>query len=181
VVAVAREINEPDIEYVGLMAEAWDARHGDTSTWEDRQLFLELIRACGEPVLDVGCGTGQLLLDFRGLGIEAGGVDNSAQMLALCKRKAEKPAHGRPISNAHGDFRNMDLGPIAHAVLRATLIRCAGDRTSPNCAGKLECKDASERAPAASGIAVLKINWPLVQLYSGVRLNENARYSELVT
>jgi ubiquinone/menaquinone biosynthesis C-methylase UbiE len=83
-------MNEPDIEYVGLMAEAWDALRGDTSTWKDREFFLELIRECGEPVLDVGCGTGRLLLDFRGLGIEADGVDNSAQMLGLCKRKAER-------------------------------------------------------------------------------------------
>jgi SAM-dependent methyltransferase len=83
-------LTELDIEYVGLMAEAWDALRGDTSTWEDRQFFLELIRERGEPVLDVGCGTGRLLLDFLGLGLEVEGVDNSAPMLALCRRKAER-------------------------------------------------------------------------------------------
>jgi SAM-dependent methyltransferase len=72
------------------MAEAWDALRGDTSTWEDRQFFLELIRERGEPVLDVGCGTGRLLLDFRALGVDMDGVDNSAPMLALCRRKAER-------------------------------------------------------------------------------------------
>ena len=86
----ASEVNEKDVEYVGLMAEAWDALRGDTSTWEDRQFYLDLIRERGEPVLDVGCGTGRLLLDFLGQGIDVDGIDNSAEMLALCRRKAER-------------------------------------------------------------------------------------------
>jgi SAM-dependent methyltransferase len=81
---------EADVEYVGLMAEAWDALRGDTSDWDDRAFYLELIRERGEPVLDVGCGTGRLLLDFLVLGIDIDGVDNSEEMLALCRRKAER-------------------------------------------------------------------------------------------
>src|SRR5947207_2705936 len=72
------------------MAEAWDALRGDTSGWEDRAFYLEVIRERGEPVLDVGCGTGRLLLDFLGLGIDIDGVDNSEEMLALCRRKASR-------------------------------------------------------------------------------------------
>jgi SAM-dependent methyltransferase len=83
-------MTDSDIEYVGLMAEAWDALRGDTSTWEDRPFFLDLIRERGEPVLDVGCGTGRLLLDFLGQGIDVDGIDNSEPMLAICRRKAER-------------------------------------------------------------------------------------------
>jgi SAM-dependent methyltransferase len=83
-------VTDEDVEYVGLVAEAWDALRGDTSGWDDRQFFLELIRERGEPVLDVGCGTGRLLLDYLGLGIDIDGVDSSAQMLALCQSKAER-------------------------------------------------------------------------------------------
>ena len=39
-------------------------------------------------MLDVGCGTGRLLLDFMGQGIEIDGVDNSPEMLALLGEKA---------------------------------------------------------------------------------------------
>jgi SAM-dependent methyltransferase len=81
---------EPDVEYVGLVAQAWDALRGDTSGWEDRGFYFDLIRERGEPVLDVGCGTGRLLLDFLALGIDIDGVDNSPEMLALCRRKAER-------------------------------------------------------------------------------------------
>ena len=83
-------MTESDVEYVGLMAEAWDALRGDTSDWDDRHFYLDLIRERGEPVLDVGCGTGRLLLDYAAQGIDVDGIDNSAEMLALCRRKAAR-------------------------------------------------------------------------------------------
>ncbi|MBE0687894.1 MAG: class I SAM-dependent methyltransferase, partial [Anaerolineaceae bacterium] len=79
-----------DYEYKGLMAEAWDILRGDTSTWADRFFYLELIRQYSQPVLDVGCGTGRLLLDYLQQGIDIDGVDNSPEMLAICKLKANE-------------------------------------------------------------------------------------------
>ena len=79
-----------DYEYTGLMAEAWDVLRGDTSRWEDRFFYLEVIQRSGQPVLDVGCGTGRLLLDYLAQGIDIDGVDNSPEMLALCRAKAAR-------------------------------------------------------------------------------------------
>jgi ubiquinone/menaquinone biosynthesis C-methylase UbiE len=85
-----------EYEYKGLMAEAWDVFRGDTSNWADRHFYLAAIQKYGQPVLDVGCGTGRLLLDYLQQGIDIDGVDNSPAMLAICQRKAEnlglKPA-----------------------------------------------------------------------------------------
>lgn len=78
-----------DYEYKGLIAEAWDVLRGDTSGWADRSFYREIIRRSGEPVLDVGCGTGRLLLDYLSQGIDSDGVDNSPEMLTLCRRKAD--------------------------------------------------------------------------------------------
>lgn len=78
----------PDFEYRGLMAEAWDVLRGDTSHWSDRYFFLDCLERYGTPALDVGCGTGRLLLDFMQLGYDVDGVDNSPEMLALCREKA---------------------------------------------------------------------------------------------
>ena len=79
-------------EYKGAMAQFWDLLRGDTSQWIDRTFFLDLIRKCGEPVLDVGCGTGRLLLDFMAQGIDIDGMDNSPEMLAILRQKAETMA-----------------------------------------------------------------------------------------
>jgi SAM-dependent methyltransferase len=76
-------------EYRGLMAEAWDLLRGDTSGWEDRVWFRTVIDAEGGPALDVGCGTGRLLIDYLAAELDVDGVDNSPEMLALCRAKAE--------------------------------------------------------------------------------------------
>ena len=80
----------PSYEYYGMMAEFWDLFRGDTSTWEDRSFYLDVVKRYGQPVLDVGCGTGRILLDFLQQGIDIDGIDNSPDMLALLKQKAEK-------------------------------------------------------------------------------------------
>ena len=77
-----------DVEYRGLLARTWDFLRGDTSDWADRPFYLEAIGRFGEPVLDVACGTGRLLLDYLGQGIDIDGVDVSDDMLELCRAKA---------------------------------------------------------------------------------------------
>src|SRR5437016_11230663 len=81
---------ERDYEYGGLIAQFWDFFRGDTSTWSDRPFYKEAILESGQPALDVGCGTGRLLLDYLAEGIDIDGVDNSPEMLALCREKARK-------------------------------------------------------------------------------------------
>lgn len=81
---------EPAYEYRGLVAQTWDILRGDTSHWSDRFFYLEIIRRYGEPALDIGCGTGRLLLDYLSQGIVIEGVDNSPEMLALCRQKAAR-------------------------------------------------------------------------------------------
>ena len=77
-------------EYRGMMAAAWDLLRGDTSNWEDRFFYRNLIARYGQPVLDVGCGTGRLLLDYLAQGIDIDGVDVSPEMLAICVEKAQR-------------------------------------------------------------------------------------------
>jgi SAM-dependent methyltransferase len=48
--------------------------------------FRDIIREAGEPVLDVGCGTGRLLLEYLGEGIDVDGADVSPDMLAYCRK-----------------------------------------------------------------------------------------------
>ncbi len=81
-------MTQSDYEYSGLMAQFWDLLRGDTSRWPDRSFYLDVIQQRGQPVLDVGCGTGRLLLDYMQQGIDVDGMDNSPEMLDLLRQKA---------------------------------------------------------------------------------------------
>ncbi len=78
----------PAYEYRDLKAQAWDLLRGDYSAWPDRPFYRDAIKRYGEPALDVGCGTGRLVLDYVAQDLDCDGVDNSPEMLAICRDKA---------------------------------------------------------------------------------------------
>ena len=82
-------MNEQDYEYRGLIASSWDLLRRDTSDWPDRPFFRNVIANDGQPALDVGCGTGRLLLDYLSEGLDVDGVDVSPEMLEICLKKAQ--------------------------------------------------------------------------------------------
>ena len=83
-------LDQSDYEYRGLKAATWDLFRSGASEWEDVAFYRDMILHSGQPALDVGCGTGRLLLDYLSEGIDIDGVDNSPEMLALCREKAER-------------------------------------------------------------------------------------------
>lgn len=85
-----------DYEYRGLMAEAWDVLRADAPRWPDVDFYRDAVQASGQPVLDVGCATGRLVLAFLEAGLDADGVDVSPEMLALARRAAA--ARGLDVS-----------------------------------------------------------------------------------
>lgn len=77
--------DEPVNWFYGLMAEriaefTLDAR--------DLPFFQREIKRFGQPVLDLGCGVGRLLLPLLSAGIDIDGCDISGDMLHYCRNKA---------------------------------------------------------------------------------------------
>ena len=54
----------------------------------DLNWYLKRVRELGQPVLELGCGTGRLLFLLAANGIEIDGLDNSVPMLARAKTRA---------------------------------------------------------------------------------------------
>lgn len=75
--------------WTGLAAESWDCLGGD-QVLPDEAYFRAMIEEGGGPALDVGCGSGRLLVGYLRAGLEVHGIDTSADMLALCRAKASR-------------------------------------------------------------------------------------------
>ena len=100
-------MSSADYEYRSLMAATWDIWRDDAGHWEDREFFRDIVRQYGQPVLDVGCGTGRVVLDYLAAGIDTDGVDNSPEMLALCQAKAQD--RGLRANLYQQDMETLDL------------------------------------------------------------------------
>jgi SAM-dependent methyltransferase len=74
-------------DYTGLGALAW-AQFSVDEPGPDQRFFQRIIEQHAGPALDVGCGTGRLLIPYLLAGLEVEGIDPSAEMLALCRCKA---------------------------------------------------------------------------------------------
>ncbi|MEK7475717.1 MAG: class I SAM-dependent methyltransferase [Candidatus Coatesbacteria bacterium] len=97
----------PSHPYSGLTASTWDLHRDTRYRWDDAQLFLELVREYGQPALDLGCGTGRILLDFLDEGIDIDGVDNAPDMLAICRTAAA--AKGKSPALFEQSLETLDL------------------------------------------------------------------------
>jgi SAM-dependent methyltransferase len=71
----------------GQIAAIYDADMGASMTLPDVDYYLQAARACGGPVLELGCGTGRILAALIAAGIDAVGIDRSAPMLAQARRR----------------------------------------------------------------------------------------------
>lgn len=107
----------PVYEFSGYVAQFWDLLRGDTTDSPDRTFFLELIRSKGDPVLDVGCGTGRLLLDFLDHGFDVDGIDVSPEMLEICEEKAD--LRGIAIDVYEQSMEHLDLPRLYRTIVVA--------------------------------------------------------------
>ena len=77
------------------MADTW--HHGLIAKWwaefneggPEVEFFRRYVEA-GQPALDLGCGTGRLLLPWLRAGLDVDGCDLSPDMIALCREAVER-------------------------------------------------------------------------------------------
>ena len=81
-------MSQPQIWHYGLVARDWGEFETDSGV--ERLYFKDLIEASGQPALDLGCGSGRLLLPCLQAGLDVDGCDYSQDMLAQCQARAER-------------------------------------------------------------------------------------------
>jgi len=83
-----------------------------TSGRADAEFYGKAAREQGDPILELGCGTGRILLPLAHQGHRMVGLDLSAAMLARARAKLEKePAQVRErVQLVEADMTDFDLG-----------------------------------------------------------------------
>jgi len=76
--------------YCGLAAELYDLVRGDSPLPNELRFYRLWLERHPGPALEVACGTGRVLLKLLARGFEVDGLDASADMLRLCREKAQK-------------------------------------------------------------------------------------------
>ena len=78
----------------------------------DVSFFVEAASKAGSPVLEIGCGTGRVLIPVARAGIDVVGLDLSPHMLAVCRQRLrDEPQDVQSrVRLVEADMRRFDLG-----------------------------------------------------------------------
>lgn len=103
----------------------------------DVDFFVQEAVESGGEVLEVGCGTGRVLIPTARAGITITGIDLSQHMLDVCREALtkEEPEVQERVKLVQGDMRDFDLGqkyalatipfrPFQHLVRTEDQIQC---------------------------------------------------------
>lgn len=95
----------PSLFYTGLVADLFAALR---SVEPDPEPYDRFVRSFGTPALELGCGTGDPLLELRRRGLDVEGLDSSPDMLARCRARAEEAGIGVVLHES--PIESMELG-----------------------------------------------------------------------
>lgn len=76
---------------------------------DDLQMYRDFALAADGPVLELGCGTGRVLIPLARDGHQVTGLDVSAAMLAAVRAKVDAAHLGDQVTLVQGDMRDFDL------------------------------------------------------------------------
>jgi SAM-dependent methyltransferase len=88
------------------------------SVTEDVGFYVDEARRAGEPVVELGVGTGRVAVPIAAEGIRVIGVDSSPRMLEVCREAAEAAGVAELVDLRLGDLADPPVGE------RARLVTC---------------------------------------------------------
>lgn len=81
-------MQQPQIWHYGLVAQDW--AEFETDSGQEGGYYRRLIETSGQPALDLGCGSGRLLVPYLHAGLDVDGCDFSQEMLGHCEERARR-------------------------------------------------------------------------------------------
>lgn len=98
--------------YDGFIADYYDTSPVLVRRTQDLSFYVNSVKQYGDPVLELGCGTGRITMAVAEAGYNIVGLDLAERMLQRAEEKRSKlppPARER-VRLVQGDMTNFDLG-----------------------------------------------------------------------
>lgn len=92
-----------------FIAELYDLEHADFTA--DIDLLLNFAEVVGDPILELGCGSGRLLVPLAEAGFHVVGLDSSRPMLDRAERATADAGVDHRVTLFEGDMREADQAP----------------------------------------------------------------------
>ncbi|MDX1995359.1 MAG: class I SAM-dependent methyltransferase [bacterium] len=94
--------------FYAAIARYYDAENTDKN--DDIPFYLSLAEEYGGPIMDIGCGTGRVMIPLAAEGYEVHGIDNEEAMLEIAeaRRDADSRLHEK-MTFYHGDVLTFPL------------------------------------------------------------------------
>ena len=102
-------------------AEFYDWENARTVGRRDVAFWQAFARGAKGPVLELGCGTGRVLVPVARTGVKAIGVDRSAAMLTRAVRRTQRLAAAKRPRTVRGDIRHLPFCPATFGQVIAHL------------------------------------------------------------
>ena len=117
-------VEDIQIWHYGLCARDW--AEFITDEGEEASYFRKTIEDSGEPALDLGCGSGRLLIPFLQAGLDVDGCDYSADMLNVCRERLE--AEGLTSQLYNQALHALDLPRRYRTIFASGVIGLGGSK-----------------------------------------------------
>lgn len=117
-------MQQPQVWHHGLVARDW--AEFATDGGKEALYFKKIIETSGQPALDLGCGSGRLLLPYLQAGLDVDGCDYSKDMLARCRERAN--AEGLSPRLYAQAMHELDLPRRYRTIFACGVIGLGGER-----------------------------------------------------
>ena len=137
----------------GSIAALYDLEHRDYD--DDLDLYLSLALATGDPVLELGCGTGRLLVPLAQAGHRVTGLDRSPPMLDRAREAVAVAGVAASVTLHRGSMTEADAAP--GGPFGIVILALNGLLHLPTAAGQRAALAAARRALDPRGQLVLDV------------------------
>ena len=135
------------------LPDLYDLEHAEYD--EDIPLYLNFAEVVGDPILDLGCGTGRITLPLAKAGWRVTGLDRSSAMLDVARARVAANNSIADVEFIEADFGTPDLGRSSYYGL--VIIGLNGLMHLPTLDKQRTCLSAAHKALDPRGQIIIDV------------------------